>query len=98
MLVTEPGSIEPDLTHPKNERTSLRSAAHRGALPSTDEFQRRHIGPSDEERQRMLELLGYSSLDALIDAAVPARIRMTAPLQIPAARTEAGALSALKEI
>ncbi len=46
----------------------------------------------------MLELLGFSSLDALIGAAVPARIRLSAPLQIPAARTEAGVLGALKEI
>ena len=96
--MTEPGTIEPDLNHRKAERSNLRSSPHRGAQPSSDEFQRRHIGPSDEERQRMLELLGFKSLDELIDAAVPARIRMTAPLQIPAARTEAGALSALKEI
>jgi glycine dehydrogenase len=98
MLVTEAGIIDSELTNHKDERTNQRSSPHRGALPSSDEFQRRHIGPSDEERQRMLELLGFSSLDALIDAAVPARIRLSAPLQIPAARTEAGALGALKEI
>jgi glycine dehydrogenase len=98
MLVTEPGTIEPALTNHKDERTNRSSSPHKGALPSSDEFQRRHIGPSDEERQPMLELLGFSSLDALIDTAVPARIRLTAPLQIPPARTEAGALGALKEI
>ena len=98
MPVTEAGIIEPDLANHKDERTNRSSSPHIGALPSSDEFQRRHIGPSDEERQRMLELLGFSSLDALIAAAVPARIRLSAPLQLPAARTEAGVLGALKEI
>ena len=33
----------------------------------------------------MLEALGFSSLDALIDEAIPAQIRLTRPLQLPAA-------------
>ena len=35
----------------------------------------RHLGPNQEEREAMLRRIGYSSLDALIDAAVPAGIR-----------------------
>lgn len=35
----------------------------------------RHLGPDDTEQQAMLKVLGYSSLDALIDAAIPADIR-----------------------
>jgi len=53
----------------------LRSPAKaEGLLSHPDEFPRRHIGPSAEETRQMLDLLGYPSLDALIEAAVPARI------------------------
>src|SRR5688500_7245566 len=43
----------------------------------------------------MLELLGYKSLDALIDDAVPKRIRLNRPLAIHAGRSELEALKAL---
>lgn len=32
---------------------------------------RRHIGPSPSEMAEMLKVIGYKSLDALIDATVP---------------------------
>jgi len=35
-------------------------------------FAQRHIGPADADQTRMLEALGYASLDALTDAALPA--------------------------
>jgi len=44
------------------------------ALERDAEFVRRHIGPSEAEQAAMLEALGLGSLDALIDAAVPASI------------------------
>ena len=46
----------------------------------------------------MLELLGYKSLDAMIDAAVPKRIRMTRPLNLPAGKSEFEALRALRQV
>jgi glycine dehydrogenase len=46
----------------------------------------------------MLKQLGYASLDAMIDAAVPKPIRLGRPLQLPAARSEHEVLAALKEI
>jgi glycine dehydrogenase len=46
----------------------------------------------------MLSLLGYPSLEALIEEAVPAQIRLRHPLQLPAARSEHEVLAALKEI
>ena len=67
-------------------------------VPHPDRFVRRHIGPRPEEAAAMLKLLGYASLDAMIDAAVPKPIRLARPLQLPAARTEHEALAALKEI
>ena len=53
-------------------------------LAHPDKFVRRHIGPDAKETQEMLSLLGQASLDALIDAAVPARIRTNKPLNLPA--------------
>ena len=46
----------------------------------------------------MLELLGYASLEALTDAAVPSKIPLTHPLQLPPGRSEHEVLAALKEI
>jgi len=60
-----------------------------------DRFVDRHIGPSDDEIAAMLAALGYDSLDALADAAVPAAIRMTGALDLPPARSEADALAAI---
>src|SRR5688572_9933015 len=57
-------------------------------LDASDWFQRRHIGPSPEERDRMLEAIGVSSLDALIDEAIPASIRLQTPLNLPPAESE----------
>jgi glycine dehydrogenase len=63
-----------------------------------DPFVRRHIGPQPADAGDMLKQLGYASLDAMIDAAVPKSIRLACPLQLPAARNEHDALAALKEI
>ena len=40
-----------------------------------DRFEDRHIGPDAAEQAAMLTALGYASLDALTDAAVPESIR-----------------------
>ena len=60
-----------------------------------DTFAARHIGPSPEDQQAMLDVLGYPSLDAFIDAVVPADIRRKAPLALPPARSEPEALREL---
>ncbi|MRU15280.1 aminomethyl-transferring glycine dehydrogenase [Roseovarius sp. A21] len=41
---------------------------------------RRHIGPSPEEMDEMLEVLGATSLEGLVDETVPKSIRQDAPL------------------
>ncbi|MDX2341436.1 aminomethyl-transferring glycine dehydrogenase [Micrococcus sp. NPDC078436] len=61
-------------------------------------FVARHIGARDEDVRHMLETLGYDSLDALVDAAVPAGIRQPRPLDLPAPLTEAAVLERLREI
>ena len=47
---------------------------------SATSFVPRHIGPSDADVRAMLDVLGYDTLDALIDATVPAGIRLKRPL------------------
>ncbi len=61
-------------------------------------FVQRHIGPSPDEVQQMLEVLGLPTLDALVDQTVPQAIRLTQPLQLGAERSEYAALAELKEI
>ncbi len=63
-----------------------------------DDFVPRHIGPSEEEIGEMLEALGYDSLDSLIDAAVPASLRQSSPLDIGEGVGEAGMLAELRQI
>src|SRR5881628_289884 len=61
-----------------------------------DQFPDRHIGPSAEDQTAMLGTLGYESLDAFIDAVVPADIRLREPLRLPAGITEQEALEQLR--
>jgi glycine dehydrogenase len=50
-------------------------------LQPLDTFPRRHLGPSLFDIERMIEVLGVDSLDALIDETVPPQIRLPQPLQ-----------------
>jgi glycine dehydrogenase len=56
-------------------------------------FADRHIGPSAHEQAKMLAECGYASLDALVEAAVPAAIRNPRELDLlpPASEQEATA-------
>ena len=51
-------------------------------------FVDRHIGPRVADQDVMLSRLGFSSLDALMQSAVPAGIRDDVALDLPAARAE----------
>jgi glycine dehydrogenase len=53
-----------------------------------ESFKSRHIGPDAEETAAMLKVVGAPSLDALIDEAVPARIRLPKPLNLPEGQSE----------
>jgi glycine dehydrogenase len=65
-------------------------------LQHDEEFIQRHIGPSPSEAQAMLQVLGYESLDQLISATVPEKIRLQQPMDIASAKTEHHALADLK--
>lgn len=61
-------------------------------------FAPRHIGPNSDDIQQMLKVLGFPSLDALIDKTVPQTIRLKQPLKLPEAESEYAALASLKKI
>ena len=61
-------------------------------------FQGRHIGPNEADAREMLAAIGASSMDALIDEAVPARIRLDKPLNLPEGMPEHEFLRALRAI
>ncbi|KAJ3880841.1 glycine cleavage system P-protein-domain-containing protein [Lentinula edodes] len=56
------------------------ASAHRpnSLFSPLDDFAERHIGPDDGETNTMLSHLGYKSMDAFVDEAVPPKIRISA--------------------
>src|SRR5215831_13230141 len=67
-------------------------------LERSSEFASRHIGITDADQQRMLEAVGYSSLDDLLADAVPASIREKLALALPPAASEAEVAAELREL
>ncbi|MGY1652533.1 aminomethyl-transferring glycine dehydrogenase [Geodermatophilus sp. SYSU D01119] len=70
---------------------SLRSLSPAGS------FAARHIGPRADETAAMLEVVGYDSLQSLVDATVPEAVRDRDALSLPAAADEAAVLAELRE-
>jgi glycine dehydrogenase len=64
----------------------------------SERFSRRHFGPSDADVAAMLDVVGFSSLDALTEAAIPRSIAFRGELALPAAATEMEALDELRAI
>ena len=58
----------------------------------------RHIGPTDSERAKMLDIVGYGSIQELVDAAMPPGILAKQPLNLPPALTEKEAQNRLREL
>lgn len=67
-------------------------------LDTQDEFISRHIGPDAKHQRQMLELLGLSSLSALIDEVVPHSIFAPDQLALADSCTEQQALAELRVI
>ncbi|USQ77910.1 aminomethyl-transferring glycine dehydrogenase [Ornithinimicrobium cryptoxanthini] len=67
-------------------------------MSTLPEFASRHIGPRDDDVATMLETVGYPSLAALVDAAVPPRIRTGAALDIEPAESEQAVIAELREV
>ena len=67
-------------------------------LEQTQDFTRRHIGPSESQTQTMLNDIGAESIDALIDEIVPTDIRLDGLPAIGDSKTEVQALADLKVV
>jgi glycine dehydrogenase len=61
-------------------------------------FEARHIGTTDAERAAMLGVIGFASVEELMDAAIPAGIRHTVRSTLPPAATEAAVLAELRSL
>src|SRR5438876_9854035 len=94
MLVTEPTAEDLPL---QSEGRSA-NASPMELLRHTDRFVDRHIGPRSRDIRQMLNELGFESLDALVDVAVPASMRLKRPLDLPGGRSEFGILNELRSV
>ena len=65
---------------------------------SQKDFLKRHIGPSDEDQNKMLKELNYKSLNDLIKSTVPEKIQLKDELNIGESNSEYEALRKLKAI
>ena len=63
-----------------------------------DGFVSRHIGPSEADIAGMLGVLGYGSLDEMIDDVVPSEIRLDRPLRLAPPAGAGGEHELLEEI
>ncbi len=68
------------------------------AFLQNEQFLSRHLGPRPADIDSMLDVLGYASLDDLMDAVVPDTIRLRRELDLPDAKTEQDVLSELRMI
>jgi glycine dehydrogenase len=75
-----------------NDRPSLTE------LEGAAAFSARHIGPTRAEQQQMLQTLGFSSLQELMDAAVPQVIRTQGGLDLTEPLSETVALQRLRDL
>lgn len=66
--------------------------------PRSTDFSRRHIGPSAADIEQMLQVVGASSLDELIQQTVPASIRETRPLDIGPGLSETEMLERMRAV
>jgi glycine dehydrogenase len=68
------------------------------AIPPAESFVPRHVGPNEHDVAEMLKTLGLPSLDALIDATIPARIRFRGGLDLPKGMTELEVLTYFRSL
>ncbi len=72
--------------------------SNRDLLKPADRFVKRHIGPRSHDVTYMLAALGLSSLDELINEAVPQTIRIDGHLNLEPPRSETAVLNELREL
>src|SRR5574338_700760 len=67
-------------------------------LEHPDRFISRHIGPSEEDIQEMLGVIGVDSVDELIDQTIPAQIRLKAKPELGEPVSEYKFIEDLREL
>src|SRR4051812_36591885 len=67
-------------------------------LMDVADFTRRHTSVGEDDRRRMLEVIGEPSLDALLDHTVPPSIRMQDPLTLEGPQSPAQVLGDLRRM
>ncbi|KAJ3243197.1 hypothetical protein HDU78_000731 [Chytriomyces hyalinus] len=75
-----------------------KSKATASVFAALDTFPRRHIGPSDADIEAMCKTLGFDSLDALSDKAVPSSIHIKNRTRLGPAMPETEVLERLRYI
>ncbi|MDE9367370.1 aminomethyl-transferring glycine dehydrogenase [Luteipulveratus sp. YIM 133132] len=65
--------------------------------PQHPDFVARHIGPADDDVAAMLKVVGQSSLESLLDQAIPSVIRAGAALGLEAAESEPAVIRELRD-
>ncbi|MEH0827276.1 MULTISPECIES: aminomethyl-transferring glycine dehydrogenase [unclassified Micromonospora] len=65
---------------------------------TVEKFADRHIGPDPDDERRMLEAVGYGSIDELMDAAIPEVIRWHGTLDLPEPASEREAIAELRAL
>jgi glycine dehydrogenase len=65
---------------------------------NTTSFQRRHIGPSENDQKQMLDVIGVDSLDQLINETIPEDIRLQGALHLDAPMSEYEYLNHIEEL
>src|SRR5256714_9699581 len=68
------------------------------AIPPAESFVPRHVGPDERDLAEMLKTLGFQSLDALMDATIPVRIRFRRDLDLPEGMTEPEVLAYFRSL
>ena len=67
-------------------------------LQTCFEFVDRHIGPSDEENQKMLDDLGFKNREDLVASSAPKNIQLKSPLDLPESISEVEFLAKAKAV
>ncbi|WP_028660827.1 aminomethyl-transferring glycine dehydrogenase [Nocardioides insulae] len=67
-------------------------------LDAVAQFARRHVGLTEQAQQRMLGVLGYDSIGALMDAAVPGGIKSADTLDLPSPISESAVAALAREL
>src|SRR5579859_5509698 len=68
------------------------------AIPPAESFVPRHVGPDARDVAEMLKTVGFESLEALMDATIPRKIRLRGGLDLPKGMSEPEVLAYFREL